>query len=289
MNIYLPIAQIEVSLLLLCSAASLAGLCMGMFGLGGGVISTPLLILIGIPTHIAVGTAPMYLFGSSFVGTLRNVAEKIINFKLAIPVAISSAVGSLVGGIIMRHLNSNDNASEVVALIYIFFMSIVCVVMVSGLLFQPESPEQVWDEDDMSNISSDAISGLKTAFLIFLGLLVGIVGSICGIGGSLIIVPLVIRVFNLSFKQAAAVSVFQVMFASFLNFLLYSISGFNDIVLGCIMIVFSTIFIVPGKYLQSKMGDEVVKFLLLSITFAILTLFLSKLFIEPNDKIFLEM
>ena len=289
MNIYLPIAQIEVSLLLLCSAASLAGLCMGMFGLGGGVISTPLLILIGIPTHIAVGTAPMYLFGSSFVGTLRNVADKIINFKLAIPVAISSAVGSLVGGIIMRHLNSNDNASEVVALIYIFFMSIVCVVMVSGLLFQPESPEQVWDEDDMSNISSDAISGLKTAFLIFLGLLVGIVGSICGIGGSLIIVPLVIRVFNLSFKQAAAVSVFQVMFASFLNFLLYSISGFNDIVLGCIMIVFSTIFIVPGKYLQSKMGDEVVKFLLLSITFAILTLFLSKLFIEPNDKIFLEM
>ena len=56
MQIYLPIAELSLNLVLLLTMGFAIGFLSGMFGIGGGFIMTPLLILIGVPSAVAVGT-----------------------------------------------------------------------------------------------------------------------------------------------------------------------------------------------------------------------------------------
>ena len=54
MEIYLPIAEQSMNILVLLALGGVAGLLAGMFGVGGGFLATPLLIFVGIPPAVAV-------------------------------------------------------------------------------------------------------------------------------------------------------------------------------------------------------------------------------------------
>ena len=56
MDIYFPIAEMSLNALLLLSLGVGVGVLSGMFGVGGGFLMTPLLIFIGVPPAVAVGT-----------------------------------------------------------------------------------------------------------------------------------------------------------------------------------------------------------------------------------------
>ena len=56
MQIYLPIAELPVSILTILAMGAAVGFLSGMFGIGGGFLMTPLLIFLGIPPTVAVGT-----------------------------------------------------------------------------------------------------------------------------------------------------------------------------------------------------------------------------------------
>ncbi len=71
MQIYLPIAEVSVDLYLLIALGGGVGVVSGLFGVGGGFLITPLLILIGIPPAVAVATGANQVAGASFSATLR--------------------------------------------------------------------------------------------------------------------------------------------------------------------------------------------------------------------------
>ena len=57
MQIYLPIAEMPVSVLLILGMGAAVGFISGLFGIGGGFLMTPLLIFLGIPPAVAVASA----------------------------------------------------------------------------------------------------------------------------------------------------------------------------------------------------------------------------------------
>ena len=72
MNFYLPIAEISINIYLLLSLGIGIGFISGLFGIGGGFISSPLLILVGIPPAVAVGSTTVQVFASIFTGSFYH-------------------------------------------------------------------------------------------------------------------------------------------------------------------------------------------------------------------------
>ena len=72
MEIYLPIAEISQNIIFLLFIGGVAGFLSGMFGVGGGILTTPILILIGIPPPVAVGSEANHIAGASISGFLNH-------------------------------------------------------------------------------------------------------------------------------------------------------------------------------------------------------------------------
>ena len=72
MEIFLPIAHMDVNLLLILSFGLIVGLLSGLVGVGGGFLITPLLIFTGVPPLVAVATGSAQIVGTSAAGSYAH-------------------------------------------------------------------------------------------------------------------------------------------------------------------------------------------------------------------------
>ena len=97
MSIYLPIAEMNVNILLIIFIGMLVGGLSGLFGVGGGVLMTPLLIFLGIPPAVAVGTEAPHVLASSISGAIAHWRRKNVDIKMGFILLLGGIVGSTVG------------------------------------------------------------------------------------------------------------------------------------------------------------------------------------------------
>ena len=97
MSIYLPIAEMNVNILLIVFIGVVIGGLSGLFGVGGGFLMTPLLIFLGIPPAIAVGTEAPHVLASSLSGAIAHWRRKNVDFKMRFFLLIGGVIGSTVG------------------------------------------------------------------------------------------------------------------------------------------------------------------------------------------------
>ncbi|MEQ9327568.1 MAG: TSUP family transporter, partial [Rhodospirillales bacterium] len=84
MQVYLPIAEISVNVLLLLGLGGGIGVLSGLFGVGGGFLLTPLLIVIGIPPAVAVATGANQIVASSVAGVLSHWRRGNVDVKMGL-------------------------------------------------------------------------------------------------------------------------------------------------------------------------------------------------------------
>ena len=97
MSIYLPIAEMNVNILLIILLGIMVGGLTGLFGVGGGFLMTPLLIFLGIPPTVAVGTEAPHVLASSLSGAIAHWRRKNVDIKMGIFLLAGGITGSIVG------------------------------------------------------------------------------------------------------------------------------------------------------------------------------------------------
>ena len=97
MQIYLPIAEISVDILVLLGLGGMVGFLSGMFGLGGGFLITPLLMFIGVPSAVAVATGANQVVASSVSGVLAQLRRKAVDFRMGAVLTVGGFAGSATG------------------------------------------------------------------------------------------------------------------------------------------------------------------------------------------------
>ena len=97
MEIYLPIAQMSVHWLVILGMGFGVGFLSGLFGVGGGFLLTPLLVLYGIPSGIAVATTLSHVTASSISGALAQWRRRAIDLKMAGVMLCGGVVGTVLG------------------------------------------------------------------------------------------------------------------------------------------------------------------------------------------------
>src|SRR5688572_32344978 len=106
MDIYLPIAGMSVNAVFIIALGGLVGVLSGMFGIGGGFLTTPLLIFYGIPPPIAVASAASQITGASVSGAMAHMRRDGVDLKMAAVMTVGGIFGSITGAGLFRLLQS---------------------------------------------------------------------------------------------------------------------------------------------------------------------------------------
>ena len=147
MDIYLPIAGQSVNALLIIALGGLVGILSGMFGVGGGFLTTPLLIFYGIPPTVAVASATTQITGASVSGAMGHLRRGGADLQMAAVMIVGGLIGSLVGAAIFRALQASGQIDVVIGSLYVLLLGYIGALMLKDALIalgylSSKEPEQ---------------------------------------------------------------------------------------------------------------------------------------------------
>ena len=301
MDIYLPVANIVIDIFVLLALGSLSGFLSGLYGIGGGVIATPIMIFFGIPSHVVIGTASFQLLGSSIAGTIRNSIKRLIDFNATFIMFAGGFIGSTIGSILLNVLAKHSMEDFVVSIMFIMVMTTVltpmCFEMIRAIFPKPTdnlrsarrleivARRRMISASDKPFMIYSSISQIEYNIftMIFIGFIVGICSGLMGIGGGMISIPIMTYFLGIPFKVASSISLMQVALMS-INNLAWQVKGGNvDVVLGFVLLMSSTFTVQLGSFAQSKLRSRVLKFTFALIIITILFFFLFRLYRQPSN------
>ena len=296
MNIYLPIAEISVNALLLLGLGGGVGLLSGLFGVGGGFLMTPLLMLIGIPPAVAVATEANQIVASSFSGVLAHWRRKTVDFKMGLVLLSGGLVGSFFGVRIFAALREMGQSELLVSLCYVVFLGIVGILMLieslnamlrtrKGGKRKARSGRHSWIHGlpfkmrfRQSNLYISAIP----PFLV--GLLVGVLAAIMGVGGGFVMVPAMIYLLGMATTVVVGTSLFQIMFVTGFTTLTHAIVNQTvDAVLAVLLLVGGVVGTQIGVRLGPKLRAEQLRILLALLVLAVCGVLAWTLVARPDE------
>src|SRR6478752_5168353 len=129
MDIYLPIAGQSVNALLMILLGFVVGILSGMFGVGGGFLTTPLLIFYGIPPTVAVASATTQITGASVSGAMVHMRRGGVDMKMAGVMIVGGLFGSIVGAGLFRILQSSGQIEVVIGFLYVVILGWIGTLM----------------------------------------------------------------------------------------------------------------------------------------------------------------
>ena len=134
MQIYLPIAEISESVVLLVGMGLGIGFLSGLFGVGGGFLLTPLLIFIGIPPAVAVASSANQIVATSVAGVLVHWRRGTIDLRMGMVMLAGGLLGSVMGVGVFSFLRQVGQIDLAINLIYVVFLGTI-----GGMMFAESS------------------------------------------------------------------------------------------------------------------------------------------------------
>jgi len=270
MDIYLPIAELSVNWLVIVGLGVVVGFVSGMFGVGGGFLTTPLLIFYGIPPAIAVASSATQITGSSVSGALAHWKRGGVDPKMGAVLVAGGIVGAAIGSVLFRLLQKIGQIDITISLIYVVFLSTVGGLMLveSWRTLQRARAGEVRRAKLHNHIPFFAALPWKTRFYksglyisplapFGIGVAVGILTFIMGIGGGFIMVPAMIYLLGMSVSVIVGTSLFQIVFTTSVTTLLYAVQSKTvDIVLAVMLLVGGVVGAQIGVRMAQKLPPE---------------------------------
>ena len=282
MDIYLPIAGLSVNALVIVALGGLVGILSGMFGVGGGFLTTPLLIFYGIPPAVAVASSATQITGASVSGVFAHMARKGVDFHMGAVLVVGGAGGSVVGGFVFRALQRSGQIDTVVALLYVFLLGGIGLLMAREAIIsvwavrrgRPAPPGPRRHHPLVASLPGRwrfYRSGLYISPVapLVLGFFTGLLTVLLGVGGGFVLVPAMIYLLGMSTKVVVGTSLFQILFVTAATTMVHALTTHAvDIVLAVLLLIGS----VSGAQIGARFANRVKpEYLRLFLAFIVLT------------------
>ncbi len=276
MQIYLPIAEVSVNLYLLLGMGGIVGFLSGMFGVGGGFLMTPLLMMSGIPPAVAVATGAAQTAASSVSGAIAQYRRDNVDIKMGLILLAGGVVGSVGGVQMVRMLRAMGQFDLVVKLTYVTLLGVIGGMMLLESLNALRRAQAASARRAGKRSAHNWVHGLpfRTRFRrsklyisvippVLVGLLVGFLAALMGVGGGFVMVPAMIYLLRMPTGVVVGTSLFQIGFVTVLTTVLNSVQNFTvDIVLALILMASAVIGAQIGARAGAKMPGEQLRVLL---------------------------
>ncbi|MGF1649028.1 MAG: sulfite exporter TauE/SafE family protein [Hyphomicrobiaceae bacterium] len=297
MNLYLPIAEMSVNVFTFLGLGAAVGFLAGMFGVGGGFLITPLLIFLGVPATVAVGTGAAQTVAASVSGALAQWQRRNVDVKLGLVLLAGGLVGSVIGVQFVSVLRRAGQFEFVVSLLYVAFLGIVGALMMvesirslrvvrhGGTALPRRSGQHTW-MDGLPFKMRFKTSRLYISAIppVTIGFLVGILAAIMGVGGGFIMIPAMIYLLRVPTSVVVGTSLFQIVLVTAVTTLLHAYTNFAvDVMLALILIVGSVLGAQFGSIAGERLRGEQLRFLLAALVLAVGLRVAYGLIVEPDE------
>ncbi|NCC21223.1 MAG: sulfite exporter TauE/SafE family protein [Alphaproteobacteria bacterium] len=294
MQVYLPIAEMTVDAEAILLLGTIVGVLSGLFGVGGGFMTTPFLIFMGLPPAVAVGTQANQLVASSVSGVLGHWRRGNVDFKMGAVMLAGSIVGSFIGVLIFRllqHLGQIDLAIQILYVVLLGTIGTLMLIESVITLLKKDNREargarqHAWMRALPYKMrfprSRLYISALLPGGIGFVG---GLLVSIMGIGGGFLLVPAMIYILGMPILLVAGTSLFQIIFTTAFAAVLHAVLNHTvDLVLAMLLIAGGVIGAQVGVRLARKVKGAVARVILAVLVLIVSLELAGELLIKPTD------
>ncbi len=279
MDIYLPIANLSVNGLFIVGLGGLVGFLSGMFGVGGGFLTTPLLIFYGIPPTVAAASAASQVTGASVSGAFAHAKRGGIDYKMGGIMVGGGAIGTLFGAGLFNLLESLGQIDVVINILYVIMLGGIGWLMgqegLTAIKAQKTGiPVPARKRRHYPLIASLPMrwrfygSGLYISPLapLLLGMVTGILTMLLGVGGGFILVPAMLYLLGVSARVVVGTSLFQILFTTMVATMVHSLTTKAvDIVLAVLLLLGSVTGAQIGAQFAQKARPEYLRLALAAI------------------------
>jgi uncharacterized membrane protein YfcA len=302
MQLYLPIAELSLNVFVLLGTGFAIGFLSGMFGVGGGFILTPLLIFLGVPSAIAVGTSASQVVAASVSGAIGHWRRNNIDVQMGLVLIGGGIVGALLGVLVLGFLRALGQLDLFVALTYVILLGTVGALMliesVGTLRAAPvkagparrRGSQHTWIEGlplkmrfRHSRVYASAIP------FVGVGAFIGLLTGIMGVGGGFLMVPALIYLLRIPTRIVIGTSTFQIVcVTAFATVLQAALNGTVDLLLSLPLMAGSVIGAQFGVGYAERFRPEQLRALLALIVLAVAVRISLGLVIPPMELFSIE-
>jgi uncharacterized membrane protein YfcA len=295
MQVYLPIAGISVNALLILGMGGLVGFMSGLFGVGGGFLITPLLIVTGISPAVAVATGANQVVASSASAVLAHWRRGNVDFKMGAVLLLGGLAGSGAGVALYTWLRAAGNLDTAVGIAYVLLLGTVGGMMlvesVRTMLrrTRPTARRKLHQHTWLHGLPLKARFPRSRLYISMLlpfaiGLGVGVLTAIMGVGGGFIMVPAMIYLLGMPTGVAVGTSLFQIIFVTANVTFLQSVGNQTvDVVLAALLLAGGVVGAQFGSRLAWRLRGEQLRGLLALIVLAVGLEISVELVAKPGD------
>ena len=303
MSIYLPIAEMNVNILLIIFIGMVVGGLSGLFGVGGGFLMTPLLIFLGIPPVVAVGTEAPHVLASSVSGVIAHWRRKNVDFKMGLFLLIGGMMGSTAGVNLFKILKVFGQIDIVIQMLFLIFLGFIGLSMVFESAKTTITKYRTTSSIRTKLHQHSWIHGLpfkmrfhrsklyiSTIPPIIIGFFVGVLSAMMGVGGGFIMIPAMVYILGMSTNVVVGTSLFQIIFVTANSTFFQSyLNQTVDIVLASLMIVGGVIGAQIGAKLGTKLKAEYLRGILAILVLIVCAKILTDMTLMPENLFSLEL
>ncbi|MDD5373048.1 MAG: sulfite exporter TauE/SafE family protein [Sulfurimonas sp.] len=215
------------------------GLLSGFFGIGGGTILVPSLLFLGYQIKDAIGISVVQMVFSSVYGSYLNNKKKTLDVPLVAVIGVGGFIGAFLSGFVAAKID--DKTLEIIFLAF--------AVFALGRLFFKTKTGAVQ-------------KNVNRVVLFLIGLCLGTVSMLIGVGGSIILVPILVGFLHVDLKKAISAGLFFVVFSSVSGLISHSLSREIDFYSGAVIGLASLIGVYVGIHLKDRVDTALQKKLL---------------------------
>ncbi|WP_174280635.1 sulfite exporter TauE/SafE family protein [Sphingomonas bacterium] len=303
MDVYLPIANLSVNALVIVALGGGVGLLSGMFGVGGGFLTTPLLIVYGIPPTVAAASAASQVTGASVSGVVTHWRRGGVDVKMGGVLVAGGVAGSLAGAWLFRLLQAQGQLDTTIAVIYVLLLGSIGGLMATealGTILRDRrgAPPRARKRRHHPLVAALPFrtrfytSGLYISPLapLLLGFATGVLTVMLGIGGGFVLVPAMIYLLGMATAAVVGTSLFQILFVTAAATLIHATTTKAvDIVLAGLLLLGSVVGAQLGVRLAGRLRPEWLRLLLAAMVLVVGTRILLGLVWQPAELYSVEL
>lgn len=279
MDVYLPIANLSVNGLIIIGLGAITGVLSGIFGVGGGFLTTPLMIFYGIPPTVAAASAASQVTGASVSGVFAHSRRGGVDYQIGSVMVAGGILGTGIGAVLFNLLEKLGQIDTVINILYVLLLGSI------GSLMAKESIEAIRAERSGVPVAAKKRrhhpmvaslpmrwrfyrSGLYISPLapLILGMCTGILTMLMGIGGGFILVPAMLYILGMSANVVVGTSLWQILFTTMATTMMHALTTHAiDIVLATMLLLGSVTGAQIGAMFSQKANPVKLRLLLATI------------------------
>ena len=297
MDVYLPIANLSINGLVIVALGALTGVLSGLFGVGGGFLTTPLLIFYGVPPTVAAASASTQVTGASVSGVLAHRRRNGVDYRMGAVTVAGGVIGAGIGSLLFRFFQSIGQIDTVINILYVVMLGSVGALMAREA-WQAVRPSKDGEKRPAKKRRHHRLiaalplrwrfygSGLYISPIapLLLGVAVGILTMLMGVGGGFILVPAMLYILGMSANVVVGTSLFNILFVTMVTTMMHALTTHAvDIVLVVLLLIGSVTGAQLGTQVAQKFKPEYLRLALAAIVLAIALRMFFGLMVQPDE------